>query len=346
VIPGVAGSSPVSHPIKFEALVTPLCERETGAFLFFNPLILISPWLEWGEPPEAYPMHPSDFSTEKLLKDLQWIWTSPSLIREGEGVPAGEGAGESERVPLLPDSFWKNHAPGFREVLQRVRQDEEPLRRLLQSRARLEKLGLYAQALLEYCFREIASLELLACELPARDPLTGQTLGSVDFLLRDLETQERLHLEFATKVYLHTGSPLGSESPEDWIGPEGKDRLDRKLLRLRDHQLKVLHSEPIAQWLDARALGSPKDFRSSAVIRGYGFVTQSDWEKGTPPRWIRSEAILGYWEHAGSQPSSTAKELSFPSLLTLPKNEWLGLSRAEPRVFTVHENWPRPEESR
>lgn len=59
------------------------------------------------------------------------------------------------------------------------------------------------------------------------------TLGELDFLLRDLNNGKLVHLELAVKFY------LAIETPDDLLlpGPDARDNYNKKLERLRTHQL-------------------------------------------------------------------------------------------------------------
>lgn len=59
----------------------------------------------------------------------------------------------------------------------------------------------------------------------------GVTVGEIDFLLKDLRSQEIIHLELATKVYLSVS--------EGFVGPNMKDNLMRKVAKFDDQISKL-----------------------------------------------------------------------------------------------------------
>ncbi len=63
----------------------------------------------------------------------------------------------------------------------------------------------------------------------------GKTLGELDFLIRDHNTREIIHLELAVKFYLAVESDDGLLLP----GPDARDNYDRKLEKMRTHQLAL-----------------------------------------------------------------------------------------------------------
>ncbi len=64
----------------------------------------------------------------------------------------------------------------------------------------------------------------------------GRTLGAIDFILKNQETQAIEHWEVAIKFYLLHNTL--------WYGPNAQDRLDLKLNKMLKHQLKMSSSKP------------------------------------------------------------------------------------------------------
>ena len=64
------------------------------------------------------------------------------------------------------------------------------------------------------------------------------TLGELDFLFYDNTKKEWIHLELVCKFYVFTGEN-DTDNLEDWIGPNLKDRLDKKIDKLKTHQLQI-----------------------------------------------------------------------------------------------------------
>lgn len=70
------------------------------------------------------------------------------------------------------------------------------------------------------------------------------TLGELDYIIRDVDTKEVIHLELGYKFYLY--DPAVSDDPvRRWIGPNRNDCLIDKLRKLRDRQFPLLY-HPIA----------------------------------------------------------------------------------------------------
>jgi len=97
-----------------------------------------------------------------------------------------------------------------------------------------QKLGhLYEDALAEL-LAATPRYNLLARSLQiCRD--SGETLGELDFLVRDLGSGQLIHLEQAVKFYLAVETTTGILLP----GPDSRDNYFRKLKRMRSHQLRL-----------------------------------------------------------------------------------------------------------
>ncbi|MCH2193148.1 DUF1853 family protein [Kordia sp.] len=68
------------------------------------------------------------------------------------------------------------------------------------------------------------------------------TIGELDFIIKNLETQEIIHLELAYKFYLFDPT-LSSNVKHCWIGPNRKDALHEKLEKLQQKQFPLLYHE-------------------------------------------------------------------------------------------------------
>ena len=75
-----------------------------------------------------------------------------------------------------------------------------------------------------------------------------QTIGELDFMLQEESTKQILHVELAYKFYVF--DPKISANPLlNWIGPNRKDALHEKLIKLRQKQFPLLYHEKTAEVL-------------------------------------------------------------------------------------------------
>ncbi len=128
-------------------------------------------------------------------------------------------------------------------------------------------------------------VEMLAANRPLR--AQGRTLGELDTLFRWRD--EVVHREVAVKFYLAVGS---EDEPAAWIGPGRRDRLDRKLDRLSDHQLALPERA-------RRAAAWPEDLpfpdRSEVLLTGMLFAPPG---ASRVPRGAAPTVTTGTWWYA------------------------------------------------
>ena len=172
--------------------------------------------------PDSAKQHPARGNL--VARDLWWVASSPPLM------------GAIERLPQLSES---RRAELRDEVLPAVRLLETmSLEGALRAiGAQGWRVGHYFESLVGYWLQQLRGWELIA-----RDHLVRRekrTLGAYDFIVRN--AQDRVeHWEVAVKFYLRRGQQSEWRS---WVGPNQRDRLDKKVNRMRDHQLVLARRE-------------------------------------------------------------------------------------------------------
>lgn len=116
---------------------------------------------------------------------------------------------------------------------QNSRLSDQSLNTLWQ--ARCGKLGRYFEALAEHLFKHSTRHEILACNHAIH--INKRTLGELDLLVKDLKTDEVIHIELALKFYLWV--PNTPSHTYGWVGSGLHDFLADKVNRLANHQLKL-----------------------------------------------------------------------------------------------------------
>lgn len=66
-----------------------------------------------------------------------------------------------------------------------------------------------------------------------------KTIGEIDFILKNVDSHEVIHMELAYKFYLFDPS-ISSEPVNNWIGPNRNDSLKEKLEKLKQKQFPLL----------------------------------------------------------------------------------------------------------
>lgn len=107
------------------------------------------------------------------------------------------------------------------------------------------RLGKYVERLVSFKLKQQSNISVLAENIQIQQDKV--TLGELDCLL--LEDYKPIHLEIIYKFYLYDAS-VGTNEIEHFIGPNRKDSLVEKLIKLKDKQLPLLYSDACKHYLD------------------------------------------------------------------------------------------------
>ncbi|UPQ87308.1 DUF1853 family protein [Vibrio sinaloensis] len=204
------------------------------------------------------------------------------------------------------------------------------------------RLGFIYQHLCTELLSNSEKYSLLEEEIQVNNP-SGQTLGAIDLILDNLETQRQEHWEVAIKFYLlHQGV---------WYGPNAHDQLDKKLERMLSHQLKMsASSEFLQQYPHYSAL------TERLLIQGRLYINPFSPE-ATPKEClgltINPSQITGYWcyqsqwEKIGEPLYELEKPLwaigleAFNTPIDKPNGRFVHAQTKEGQFwFVVPDSWP------
>ena len=161
------------------------------------------------------------------VRDLMWVANSPSLLAvSGDMTPTGthnELFGVAIDQPSLNQSAI--NADHLQDFLAKNPHNT---------------VGRYFESLVYYWIKYIRGLEILVCNEQIKR--AGRTIGEIDLIFRD-EQDRFVHWETAVKFFLHFPQPHSFSS--DYVGPNARDNLDRKIHHLFGHQLKQSPDGPI-----------------------------------------------------------------------------------------------------
>jgi len=253
-------------------------------------------------------MHPA-------VRDLAWALLSPPLLSE---APA------QQRHPLAA-SRWAEHPEELTDWLRLLDTQPGILEAWLAQRS-IRRLGLYYERLWQFALCQVPDVDLLVANLPIRHD--GNTLGEIDLLLRDREGVH--HLELAVKFYLGLGDD--SARHDRWLGPGSHDRLDIKLRRLCDHQLR-LPSMPAAQLLLSELTSAP--INSALWLGGYLFQPLAN--SCSPPAGASPQHLGGRWLRHHDWPAFAESDHE-TVWQPLPRHAWLAPARVPWSAV-----WQRPD---
>ncbi len=148
-----------------------------------------------------------------------------------------------------------------------------------------------------------------------------RTIGEIDFILKDLATQQLLHLELTYKFYLIL--PEISEPVHRLIGPNKRDMFFRKMEKIKNYQFPLVHTPQVKTILCQK---NPKitDIRSQVCFKAQLF--KSYHQKHIQIEPLDIQCIIGFWLKIEQFNTDEFKKYEYyiPS-----KTEW---------VITPHEN--------
>ncbi|MFV8816450.1 DUF1853 family protein [Haliea sp. E17] len=175
--------------------------------------------------------HPCQEFLEQLatpaVRDLAWACFSPQLL-DSRSVDGEPGLHYCDFPLDTPRRHW----------LAALDADPQPLLDWLED-SRKGRIGLYFERLWHFFLQCDPAVELVAHNLPVRSG--GLTLGEFDVIYFCRRRQCHAHLELAVKFYLRRAG--ANNDWRNWLGPNSRDRLDRKIGRMRDHQLHLADTD-------------------------------------------------------------------------------------------------------
>ena len=235
------------------------------------------------------------------VRDLAWTLLSPPLLAEVDG--------ERPRHPLRASS-WAAHPERLASWLRDLDRQPQALLERLPATAG-NRLGRYYEQLWQFALAEAPDIRLLAANLAIREQ--GHTLGELDLLLEDDEGLQ--HIELAVKFYLGPTAGDG-RAAANWLGPGQLDRLDLKLERLLQHQLRLTR---LAAAREQLLRLSERTANASLWLGGYLFYP---WPAGcVPPAGATPRHLRGTWVRRSDWP---AWQTACPGgWQPLPRMSWL-----------------------
>lgn len=259
---------------------------------------------------------------KQLSRDIGWILSSPPLID-----PAFHHFFCGSRLPDTPCPLFKPPYPLSKG------QSNQVCSLLRQRRHHL--LGIYYETLWHHLLEQHPEIRILARNLQVQKDQA--TLGEYDLIYQHTTDQVTRHRELAVKFYLGipcaTGTGPGSWN--HWIGPGLKDRMDRKLARMLEHQA-TLSDTPEGQYTLAQN-AIPAVTRKEILLQGYLFYPVHGYCPS--PEGAHPDHHRGYWvtqEHLVNWLHTHDHKLP---LALVPKHLWLSSYTATPEeadLYSAH----------
>lgn len=286
-----------SAPLKERVLPGSIFLGPTEAYLFRGSV------LPAGEGPHM--------DIEQIKADVRWCRSSPHLVDFG---------GQDPRFPA--ESPWLDGSEGLLEQL-----DLSAFAKRWIEGGR-HRLGAYFEALFEMWVQESPALRPIANNLQVREQ--KQTIGEFDFILERRGEVE--HWELAIKLYL--GHP-GVGEGERWFGPNARDRLDLKLAKMRDHQLRLGSRDSGRRALQKLGVESAKSY---GLIKGYLFDALNPIYRTNDFIYAGPQVLRGWWTHFRDREAilQRAESEGASGYLILPRLRWMAPAFSPEVIPLVH----------
>ncbi len=233
-------------------------------------------------------------SSDQLIADLYWCVQSQNLLINEPPQFKGEIVGS------LVDN--KAHQ-AFNFWFESLKKNPGPLLSFFDSEEQLI-LGKYFERLLYFFFEHFSHYDLILSNHQLFEK--GRTIGELDFIVRDKQKNEIIHLEAAVKYYM---GYRNTSKHSMWIGPNGMDTLAKKMKKF-EKQLLNSEREEIKQ----QVLVSKRKI----ILKGYFFKHVKATEF---PYFYNSDIENCKWMYQ-EEMNKFIDSTEFYSIM--PKNKWLG----------------------
>lgn len=209
-----------------------------------------------------------------IVRQLAFVIASPNIIAQ---IP--DDLSIQHAFQLHSDQFWQQHYLQYEPRLQQLDQDPTALLDFV-AQLKSTRLGLRFEYLMWFWLKDdhFHHLKLLGHSIQMFQG--QQTLGEIDFLIFNQQTQQVEHWEVALKYYLAEAD----FQLQHWYGLNRQDTLLRKLKHFTEKQFQF----PSVQSHDIQ--------QRFTVLKGQLYYpTQHSLTEADP--WINKMRRFGHWGH-------------------------------------------------
>lgn len=150
-------------------------------------------------------------------------------------------------------------------------------------------IGKQAEFCFAYYLEHSQRYELIAANIQINGET--ETIGEIDYLVFDSKTQATLHVELACKFYLFDSSLNASEMNE-WIGPNRRDSLKKKLDKLKLKQFPLIERKETQVTLKTLQIDS-NSIKQQLCLKAFLFIRKHSQIYKFSENY--QECIIGYW---------------------------------------------------
>jgi hypothetical protein len=181
------------------------------------------------------------------------------------------------------------------------------------------RLGKYVERLVAFELSQHSNISVLAENVQIQEDKT--TLGELDCLLT--QNSKSIHLEIIYKFYVYDDT-VGYTEIDHFIGPNRKDSLTEKLVKLKDKQLPLLYSDACKHYLDRLNLEA-KNISQEIYFKAQLFLPFS--KQDIKLKDLNPECVIGFYVKITELEQFEGCKFFIPS-----KKDWLVLPH-------THVNW-------
>lgn len=163
----------------------------------------------------------------RIVRDLAWVIASPPLI-----------SGQLNGVDWWGADFLNEEYLACLPALEQLDHDPAILAQYLAS-MKSKALGHRFEALVAFWLKISPRFELIDKNLQIQGE--GRTLGELDFIIRDRQSDALIHLEVSVKFYMGVGD---LKDLACWYGSNLNDSFGKKVEHLKQHQTQLTHRYP------------------------------------------------------------------------------------------------------
>lgn len=242
------------------------------------------------QPPLPIPLShrvadPWESFTRPFVRDLAYALACPSVLNAWVDH---DPLLNTPTVTIHSNEFWQRQFCNYQSRLGELdtTTDYQDLTRFLMNRPSPYRLGFHFEGLMHFWLIDGFKLGLHPFEVLAHNVQLyrdKQTIGELDYILRNHQTGDIEHWELAIKFFV--GSP-----PYDfanWVGLNSRDNLARKMSHMQSKQFRSV-------WVDVDSHDPVKVDKRVAVIKGRFFKPKLDADFQRP-LWLNADFPLHDW---------------------------------------------------
>lgn len=230
-------------------------------------------------------LNPWERYTHPFIRDLAFTLACPPVLNTWVDH---EPLNPTPTVVMHSAAFWQQQFDNYQsrlDILDKTKAYRD-LTRFLMNRPSPYRLGFHFEGLMHFWLTDGFEHNCHPYEVLAHNVQLfrgKQTIGELDYILRNHDTGEVEHWELAIKFF------LGS-SPYDfvnWVGINSRDNLERKMTHMQSKQFGSV-------WIDVNSHKRVKVDKRIAVIKGRFFRPYTDtiFER---PSWLAPTFPLHEW---------------------------------------------------